>query len=1117
MKLQTRLLIVLLALAALPALLIGGIAYQNARTTIELRVKARLNSIADLKRDQIVSWLADRSADARLLADNFLNEEHFSVILDPAADPDQQAAFAGFLTDNLLSIQQARAGYREVLFVDAAGTVILSTDPARLGANLAADPATAAVLGNPTGETVFDIHTPADGSSPEMVFGHVLRQVDLATNQVLASVNGAVLIRVRMDETLYPLISEWPDRGDSGETLLVRTEDSVTVFLNPVRFEDHPALTLRVPLDSTNARPAQLAAAGQDGILTAADYRGVPVLAAYRGLPGVGWGLVAKQDAAEAFAPVTALTRQLVLVIGLVLLAAAMTAIRLARALTHPLDNLVTATRLVAAGDYQVDIPVQRPDEIGALAVSFRTMLVAVRASHASLAARTEELQAFFDLSQTLLGTLETEVMLDAAVRMAVSSTRSAAGAIFLTDTETATITTRAVVGLPAALVGQRFPIDAHTAAGYALLRRQSVSAADLAAEDAFHVPPDILAVGVRASLAVPLLLGDETVGALVVHDFEPRPYSADQVRVAQTLANQTALALGRARLFDALSMTYDRTLDALVAALDARDKETEGHSQRVVAYTLALAHQMRIPAQDVTTIRRGALLHDIGKIGVPDAILLKPGPLTTVEWEVMRRHPDAGQLILAGIRFLEAAAHIIYAHHERWDGTGYPRGLRGGAIPLGAQLFAVADTYDAITSDRPYRAARSYAVARAEIEAGAGSQFAPPVVEAFLQIPELAWTGLRPTARAEPAAARPAEWLLPANLAEAGAGDLAALKQLLTAVGGTLELKQLLQETTRTMVAEWGAAAAAILLYSPETDMLELAAEHGLPETIRTHFSRFPVPGFHNERVIREACANLFTDLDEVPGFVALGLPQTRPDLGGYLCVPLTAKGRVLGLLGLFSQRPTTFEPRDVAFYQTVGEQIGLAIANARQHEAVQALAVTDSLTGGYNRRYLHDFLGRELSRCDRYEHGLSVLMLDVDHFKDYNDAYGHLAGDEALRQIVAVLRQGVRQVDLIARVGGEEFVVVLPEVVSPGGQITAERLRAALAAHAFPHGQLTASFGVVTCRDQNPAEVETLLAMADRALYHAKRSGRNCVEAWDNMFSKPVGETQTPLRNDQ
>ncbi len=183
------------------------------------------------------------------------------------------------------------------------------------------------------------------------------------------------------------------------------------------------------------------------------------------------------------------------------------------------------------------------------------------------------------------------------------------------------------------------------------------------------------------------------------------------------------------------LGVAYDRTLEALVTALDARECETGNHSQRVVRATLAICDRMGITGEARANIARGALLHDIGKIGVPDQVLLKPGKLTEEEWVEMRKHPDIGARILSGIDFLNEAAAIVLAHQERFDGKGYPQGLAGEQIPIGARIFAVADALDAIVSDRPYRRGQSLAHARQEIAAGAGTQFDPQVVDAFLQL----------------------------------------------------------------------------------------------------------------------------------------------------------------------------------------------------------------------------------------------------------------------------------------------------------------------------------------------------------------------------------------------
>jgi putative nucleotidyltransferase with HDIG domain len=192
------------------------------------------------------------------------------------------------------------------------------------------------------------------------------------------------------------------------------------------------------------------------------------------------------------------------------------------------------------------------------------------------------------------------------------------------------------------------------------------------------------------------------------------------------------------------LERSYDITLEALGDALDLKDAETEGHSKRVTAFTIAMARQMGMSAEKIRVIARGAFLHDIGKMAIPDAILRKPGALNEDEIMIMREHCARGYHILKKIPFLSEAAEIVYAHQERYDGKGYPRGLAGDEIPVGARLFAVADTLDAITSDRPYRAAQPVSKARDEIRKYSGTQFDPKVVEVFLAMPDTIWEDLR-------------------------------------------------------------------------------------------------------------------------------------------------------------------------------------------------------------------------------------------------------------------------------------------------------------------------------------------------------------------------------------
>jgi response regulator RpfG family c-di-GMP phosphodiesterase len=188
---------------------------------------------------------------------------------------------------------------------------------------------------------------------------------------------------------------------------------------------------------------------------------------------------------------------------------------------------------------------------------------------------------------------------------------------------------------------------------------------------------------------------------------------------------------------FRELKDTYKSTLEALGSALDTRDVGTEAHSRRVHGYSMATAKEYGVPDHHLTDIAHGVLLHDIGKIGIPDAILLKPGPLTPDEWKVMRRHPEIGRRLIENIPFLREAVPIIFHHHERWDGSGYPLGLKGEAIPLGARIFAVVDAFDAMTFDRPYSKAITFESAKAEIRRCSGTHFDPTVVQAFLRVEE--------------------------------------------------------------------------------------------------------------------------------------------------------------------------------------------------------------------------------------------------------------------------------------------------------------------------------------------------------------------------------------------
>ncbi|MBI2216225.1 MAG: response regulator [Candidatus Rokubacteria bacterium] len=242
----------------------------------------------------------------------------------------------------------------------------------------------------------------------------------------------------------------------------------------------------------------------------------------------------------------------------------------------------------------------------------------------------------------------------------------------------------------------------------------------------------------------------------LGAYDFIMKPVNVDELVIAAERALERRNLLIERRQYQAylelrveeatrdlqaayqqLQDTYRATLEALGSALDTRDIGTESHSRRVHGYSLATAREYGVPEEQLSDVAHGVLLHDIGKIGIPDAILLKPGPLTPEEWTVMRRHPEIGKRLIERIPFLRGAVPVVYHHHERWDGSGYPLGLKGEEIPLGARIFSVVDAFDAMTFDRPYSKAIPIDAAKGEIRRCSGSHFDPLVAEAFFRVPE--------------------------------------------------------------------------------------------------------------------------------------------------------------------------------------------------------------------------------------------------------------------------------------------------------------------------------------------------------------------------------------------
>ncbi len=344
---------------------------------------------------------------------------------------------------------------------------------------------------------------------------------------------------------------------------------------------------------------------------------------------------------------------------------------------------------------------------------------------------------------QAIRSTLDLTGVLEQLVRDAAVHTHAEAGMATLLDAESDELILKASFETEKATSAQH-----HRNVEEWFLRRCAVTGETVSA-DADSFPYDrVLGHAVGAGSEVSILSvsipgRERSIGVVTLVRARSRgAFRAAELRMVEEIAAQAGMAVEQATLFakvrayaDEVELNYDATLRALMAALDTKDSVTGGHSERVARLAVALAREMNFPNDRLVDVERGALLHDVGKIGVPDAVLQKPGPLDDEEWEAMQKHPLLAGLMIANVKFLEGATPILLYHHERYDGDGYPFALEGNAIPLEARIFAVIDTFDAMTYDRPYRKALSTEVALREIRANAGTQFDPEVVEAFTRM----------------------------------------------------------------------------------------------------------------------------------------------------------------------------------------------------------------------------------------------------------------------------------------------------------------------------------------------------------------------------------------------
>jgi diguanylate cyclase (GGDEF)-like protein/putative nucleotidyltransferase with HDIG domain len=561
------------------------------------------------------------------------------------------------------------------------------------------------------------------------------------------------------------------------------------------------------------------------------------------------------------------------------------------------------------------------------------------------------------------------------------------------------------------------------------------------------------------------------------------------------------------------------RTIKALALAIDAKDGTTSDHLRRVQVYAVELARELSLDEQQTSALETASLLHDIGKLAVPEHIISKPGRLTPEEFKKMQIHPIVGAEILETVDFPCPVAPIVLAHHERWDGSGYPYGLKGEQIPMGARILAAVDCLDALTSDRQYRRALPLDEAMAKVAAKAGTSFDPAVI-AVLQRRYLELEGL---ARCSPAnGTKLANRALSDNEAApqagfeatSGNGDPGQARpgEFLSSIAAARQEFQMLLE----IVTELGSSLCV-------DDTLSLLARK-LHNVIPYHAIAIYVvrDGRLAPRFAEGENSKLFGTL-EIPlgqglsGWVAEngkaivnGNPSVEPGylqdptrfstLRSALSVPLPGIDGIMGVLTLYHNGADAFTADHLRILMAISTKAGLTIENALRYSQAEKSATTDELTLLPNARSLFLHLDAELARCHRATAELAVMVLDLDGFKEVNDRFGHLVGNRVLKAAAQGIRSACREYDYVARMGGDEFVILMP------GLSRADTLARKIDLH-----EVVSRVGREICQEdilwvsvgeaffpEDGGDAEQLLSEADRRMYqmkhvhHAQRRGR-------------------------
>ncbi len=520
------------------------------------------------------------------------------------------------------------------------------------------------------------------------------------------------------------------------------------------------------------------------------------------------------------------------------------------------------------------------------------------------------------------------------------------------------------------------------------------------------------------------------------------------------------------------------RTIEALALAIDAKDHTTHDHLLRVRIYATEIAREMNLPPDQVEALKAAAMLHDIGKLAVPEHIINKPGRLTPEEFEKMRIHPVVGAEILSRVKFPYPVVPIVRSHHEKWDGSGHPDGLKEEEIPIGSRILSVVDCLDALASDRQYRRAIPLDRAMEHVAGLAGKDFDPKVVailrRRYLELEQLARAQSAPSQENGGHSLGPQRAAVPASgfERENSAGPASEV-DFLTSIAAARQEAQMLFELTHDLGSSLSLDETlsvvsarlqklipydAIAIWIRDQDVLTPRHVHGDDYRL---FSTLQLPvgqglsGWvvQNNQPILNGNPSVETSY--------LNDPSKISTLQSAISVPLQGLTSTIGALTLYRAEGDAFSRDNLRILLAISPKLALSIENAMKYQQVQDSAETDYLTGLPDARSLFIHLDREIVRCERTATGLAVLVCDLNGFKAINDRFGHLEGNRALRLFAQKIKETCREYDYVARMGGDEFVLVVPGLTPDAALEKAARLNecaAATGTHLVPRGSGTA-----------------------------------------------------------